>query len=267
MSLDQLMRDAYKEQNKMSKYKITLISDTHTKHNQLSTTKSLRNADQPLDLPGGDILIHAGDFMSSGYDFIEAREFFKWFDEIDNYGTKIFIAGNHDRIMENDPEWAKNALAEHKTIEYLQDEECVLYFDGHNGDMPEENVRIYGSPWQPWFHDWAFNLTRNGEELKAKWDAIPTNTDILITHGPVWGKLDTPGGSNLNVGCELLAEHINTVSRPKIHVCGHIHGSYGYYFDGHTHYFNASVLDERYNYTNSPWNFEWDNVTNEITWM
>jgi Icc-related predicted phosphoesterase len=267
MSLDQLMRDAYKEQNKMSKYKITLISDTHTKHNQLSTTKSLRKADQPLDLPGGDILIHAGDFMSSGYDFIEAREFFKWFDEIDNYGTKILIAGNHDRIMENDPEWAKNALAEHKTIEYLQDEEHVLYYDGHNGDMPEENIRIYGSPWQPWFHDWAFNLPRNGEELKAKWDAIPTNTDILITHGPVWGKLDTPGGSNLNVGCELLAEHINTISRPKIHVCGHIHGSYGYYYDGQTHYFNASVLDERYNYTNAPWNFEWDNVTNEITWL
>jgi predicted phosphodiesterase len=37
--------------------KVTLISDTHTKH---------RNCE--LDLPGGDLLIHAGDFMNSGYE-------------------------------------------------------------------------------------------------------------------------------------------------------------------------------------------------------
>ena len=48
---------------------ITLISDTHAKHNQVTK-----------DLPGGDLLIHAGDFMSSGYEFTEAENFFKWFD-------------------------------------------------------------------------------------------------------------------------------------------------------------------------------------------
>jgi hypothetical protein len=255
MSLDQAMRDAYQQQ-KQHMHKVTLISDTHTKHRYLDA-----------DLPGGDILIHAGDFMSSGYDFVEAREFFKWFDEIDNYNTKIFIAGNHDRIMENDPEWAKNALAEHKTIEYLQDSQLTVYYDGHNGDMPEENVRIYGSPWQPWFYDWAFNLPRNGEELKAKWDAIPTNTDILITHGPAWGFLDdVEGRRGQHLGCELLAKRIETI-RPKIHVCGHIHSGYGHYFDGYTHFFNAAVLNERYKYAQAPWHFEWNNITNEIIWQ
>jgi hypothetical protein len=85
--------------------------------------------------------------------------------------------------MENDPEKMAGILTGYKTIEYLQDEECVLYFDGPNGDHPEDNIRIYGSPWQPEFYNWAFNLPRNGEALKAKWDAIPENTDILITHG------------------------------------------------------------------------------------
>jgi Icc-related predicted phosphoesterase len=251
----------------MGKHKITLISDTHQKHNQLSTTKSLRKSDQPLDLPGGDILIHAGDFMSSGYNQMEAVMFFQWFDEINNYDTKVLIAGNHDRYMQDEPEEARRLVSNfYPTIEYLQDEELVLYFDGYNGDMPEENVRIYGSPWQPEFYNWAFNLPRNGEEMKAKWDAIPNNTDILITHGPAYGHLDFVRYNRINVGCEMLRQRIDLI-RPKIHVCGHIHQGYGYYFDGHTHFFNAAVLNEQYMYANLPFNFEWDNITNEITWI
>lgn len=240
----------------MSKLKITLISDTHAKHNQVTK-----------DLPGGDILIHAGDFMTSGYSPYEAEEFFKWFNAIDSYETKIFIAGNHDRIMQTDPAWVEMVLDRYHSIDYLQDEEWVLYFDGPNGDMPEENVRIYGTPWQPEFYDWAFNLPRNSEEMKTRWDAIPSNTDILVTHGPAFGYLDIPGGGqNIRVGCEMLRHRVDEI-HPKIHVFGHIHGSYGHYFNGHTHFFNASVLNERYAYANLPFNVEWDNITNEITWL
>lgn len=236
--------------------KITLISDTHTKHHKVTK-----------DLPGGDLLIHAGDFMSSGYSPYEAEEFFKWYDGINNYDTKILIAGNHDRLMETDPEWAKGILTGYKTIEYLQDEECVLYFDGPNGDWPEENVHIYGSPWQPEFYNWAFNLPRNGAEMKARWDAIPTWTDILVTHGPPFEYLDIPGGGQpIRVGCEMLRERVDVV-RPKIHVFGHIHGSHGYYYNGHTHFFNASVLNERYDYANLPFTFDWIEETNEIKWL
>jgi Icc-related predicted phosphoesterase len=237
------------------KFKITLISDTHGKHTQLTK-----------DLPGGDILIHAGDFMNSGYYKTEAIEFFNWFDAINNYDTKIFIAGNHDRLME-DPEWAPGYLTAYKTIDYLQDEEIGIYHDDLNGELSEDNIHIYGSPWQPEFHNWAFNLPRNSDIMKEKWNAIPSHTDILVTHGPSFGFLDLPGfGTPINVGCEVLRHRIDEL-RPKIHVFGHIHGSYGYYYNGHTHFFNASVLNERYAYTNLPFNFEWDNITNEITWL
>jgi Icc-related predicted phosphoesterase len=246
--------------------KITLISDTHTKHRNIGTSKDFRKNNQPLDLPGGDILIHAGDFMNSGYNPMEAMEFFKWFDEIDNYDTKVFIAGNHDRWMQDEPEEARGILTGYKTIEYLQDEECVLYFDGPNGDHPEDNIHIYGSPWQPEFFNWAFNLPRNGEEMKARWDAIPANTDILVTHGPPYGYLDIPGGQSIRVGCEMLRHRVDEI-KPKIHVFGHIHGSYGHYYNGHTHFFNASVLNERYYYANLPFTFEWNPVTNEINWL
>jgi len=235
--------------------KVSLISDTHTKHHLCEN-----------DLPGGDILIHAGDFMNSGYDKTDATEFFDWFDKIDNYDAKIFIAGNHDRIMQNEPEWAQGILTGYKTIDYLQDEQVTLYYDGPNGDYPEDNVRIYGSPWQPEFYNWAFNLIRNSEEMKAKWDAIPDNTDILITHGPPFGYLDIPGGHTIRVGCDSLRYRVDEI-KPKIHVFGHIHGSWGHYYDGHTHFFNASVLNERYSYANLPFTFEWDQITNEIKWL
>jgi Icc-related predicted phosphoesterase len=237
------------------KMKITFISDTHGKHNQITK-----------DLPGGDILIHSGDFMNAGYDFEEATDFLEWFDKIDNYDTKVFIAGNHDRVFENVPKWASGIITGYKTIEYLQDDWLGVYNDGPNGDTPEDNIRIYGSPWQPEFYNWAFNLPRHGDEMKAKWDAIPNNTDILITHGPPFGYLDVPGGRSIRVGCEMLRHRVDEF-KPKIHVFGHIHGSAGYYYNGHTHFINASVLNEQYIYTNLPLTIEWDNITNEIKWL
>jgi len=229
---------------------VTLISDTHTKHRYCEA-----------DLPGGDLLIHAGDFMNGGYHKREATEFFDWFSSIKGYDKKVFIAGNHDRIIENDPTWSLLTIADYSNIIYLQDEGFALY------DMDEDSsTRIYGSPWQPDFNMWAFNLPRNGEEMKQHWDAIPEDTDILITHGPPFGYLDIPGGQSIRVGCEMLRYRVDEL-KPKIHVFGHVHGGYGYYFNGHTHFFNASVLNERYNYTNKPFHFEWDKTTNEIKWL
>jgi predicted phosphodiesterase len=235
--------------------KITIISDTHTKHRYCEN-----------DLPGGDLLIHAGDFMNSGYNPIEAMEFFKWFDEIDNYDFKVFIAGNHDRWMQDKTEESRGILTGYKTIDYLQDD-WMIVGDNDPHDPNVKTAKIYGSPWQPEFYNWAFNLPRNGEELKSKWDMIHEDTDILITHGPAWGFLDdVEGNRNVHLGCELLAERIKQI-KPKIHICGHIHSGYGHYYDGHTHYFNASVLNERYSYSHLPWNIDWDPITNEIKFL
>jgi predicted phosphodiesterase len=236
--------------------KVTLISDTHTKHNQVTP-----------DLPGGDLLIHAGDFMNSGYNPMEALMFFQWFDSIDNYDHKVFIAGNHDRWMQNKSEEALGILTGYETINYLQDD-WITVGDSDPHDPNVKTAKIYGSPWQPEFYSWAFNLPRSGDELKAKWDTIPTDADILVTHGPAQTYLDTSGApyNTPLLGCELLKERIELI-KPKIHVCGHIHGGYGYYYNGHTHFFNASILNEQYNYANLPLSFEWDPVTNEINWL
>jgi predicted phosphodiesterase len=223
---------------------ISFISDTHTKH---------RNCE--LDLPGGDLLLHAGDFMNSGYHEIEATEFFDWFDALDNYDTKVFIAGNHDRLMENGPDRMEGILTGYKNIDYLEDSKIVV-----------NDINIYGSPWQPAFYDWAFNLPRNGWELELKWKDIPNDTDILISHGPPFGHCDVTPYGNLNVGCELLRVRVDEL-KPKIHVFGHIHSGYGYKFHNGTHFINASILNERYNYENKPITIDWNPETNELEFI
>jgi predicted phosphodiesterase len=234
--------------------RITLISDTHTKHDELSY--------DPKDLPGGDLLIHAGDLMNSGRNPMDITSFCKWFDGLEQYDTKVFIAGNHDRMFENLPEQASEIYTSYKNITYLQDERLDLW------DEDDQQLIIYGSPWQPWFYDWAFNLPKGGPGLMSKWEAIPTDTDILITHGPPQDHLDVSGPpyNEPHLGCALLREKVDE-QPPKIHVFGHIHGGYGYKFHNGTHFFNASILNERYEYVNKPVTFDWDPETNEITFI
>lgn len=209
--------------------KITFISDTHTKHSQCR-----------LDLPGGDLIIHCGDFMSTGYSWKEAEDFLVWYNELDQYDHKILIAGNHDRLFENHMEDIPSIMNEYQNITYLFDQLVEI-----NG------LKIWGSPWQPEFFNWAFNLPRYGDELAEKWSLIPDDCDILITHGPPFGHLDISGYGNKNVGCELLRHRVDTI-KPLIHCFGHIHSNAGFKFDGNTNYFNASILDERYNYQHKP---------------
>ena len=228
--------------------RITFISDTHNKHNQVNS-----------NLPGGDLIIHSGDMSSMGYKQ-EIQQFLKWFNGLDNYTNKIFIAGNHDWGFQNDPEMCQEQLEFYNKVTYLQDNLKVI------GEDNETAVKVYGSPWQPEFYNWAFNLPRMGWELEVKWNDIPMDTEILITHGPAWGHLDTVVGQSINLGCELLADRIKVV-KPKIHVCGHIHSGYGYKFVDGTHYFNAAVLGEDYVFTQKPMTVEWNSETNEVEFL
>lgn len=231
--------------------KITFISDTHSKHNQVTSS-----------LPGGDVLIHAGDISNRGYR-TEIQDFIKWFSKIENYTHKIFIAGNHDFGCQDEVLAVEELLRLNPGSEYLYDD---IFLIGKDEDDYDDMVKVWGSPWQPEFYNWAFNLPRQGAELKEVWNMIPSDVDILVTHGPPHGHLDYVDYAKQNVGCELLRERIDLI-KPKIHVFGHIHSSYGYKFDGTTHFFNAAVLDERYNFTQKPLTVEWDPKTNELNFV
>lgn len=231
--------------NKTMSYKITFISDTHTKHHQLTN-----------DLIGGDILIHSGDICDRGYSYEEITDFCKWFDKIPNYDLKIFIAGNHDRLFENDIEGIQQIINSYKTIDYLEDTFLMFQKD----DNPE--IKIYGAPWQPTYYNWAFNLPRKGVKLEYVWNKIPEDTDILITHTPPFGIMDKSFGEYDSIGCELLTERLKSLN-VKINAFGHVHYSYGKDYINDTMYINSCCLGKDDLYTNPPINMVWDVDTND----
>lgn len=207
--------------------RLVCISDTHNRN---------------VVLPDGDVLIHGGDLTSRGW-AEECARALAWLGQLRQNGKfkhVVFIAGNHDFYAEKDPETFA-ALAKAAGLIYLRD--SVVEIDG---------INFWGAPWQPWFYDWAFNLER-GPELQEKWDLIPSNTHVLITHGPPYGYGDTvmrPPGDK--VGCENLKSTIQDRVKPLVHIFGHIHEGYGVYTDGVTQYINASTCTLRYKPTNAP---------------
>jgi Icc-related predicted phosphoesterase len=200
--------------------RIVCISDTH---NQL----------KKVSIPPGDLLIHAGDLTGRG----SLQEIERADRELAAlpHRHKVIIAGNHDFGFEREAAAARALI---KSARYLQDEAITI-----------EGLRIYGSPWQPWFFDWAFNWPR-GESLKPMWDRIPEGIDLLVTHGPPFGHGDLcdHGG---RAGCPDLLEAIRRV-RPRYHVFGHIHEAYGVTQEGPTTCINASTCTLAYKPTQAP---------------
>jgi len=198
--------------------KICCISDTHSQYKQLQL---------PTDC---SILIHAGDWEANYSNNIDS--FNEWLGE-QPFKYKIIIAGNHDFYPYNNSVKKRftNAI-------YLENERIEI-----------KGIKIWGSPITPIFNDWAFMAGR-GKEIRKYWDTIPLDIDVLVTHGPPFGILDyTP--LNQNVGCEDLLIKVNEI-KPKYHIFGHIHGSYGMRKIDKTTFINASVCDEDYMLSNEP---------------
>ena len=202
--------------------RIVCISDTHGAHHG-------------LHLPPGDMLLHAGDVSSRGTEE-QVADFLDWFGKLP-YPHKVLVAGNHDFYFEQAPREDIRALIP-EGVTYLNDSGVEL-----------GGLRIWGSPIQPWFFDWAFNRQR-GADIQQHWDLIPPEVDILITHGPAYGILDQTVGGEA-VGCEDLLNTIRRV-RPQVHLAGHIHEAYGVAEHEGTLYINASILNVRYRIANDP---------------
>ena len=216
---------------------LTFISDTHNKHNLIPTDYLL----------GGDVIIHCGDVSSRGMEY-EIDAFLNWYSKLP-YTHKILIAGNHDFFFENASKHIINAkMAKYPEITYLNDSGVEI-----------EGVKIWGSPVQPYFHGWAFN--KIGDAINEHWDKIPLDTNILITHGPIFGYLDVTL-EGVRTGCEFLRAKLPEFTDLKIHACGHIHEDYGRHeFMNGQLFLNASVLNRRYEMQNRPITMEYGNIS------
>ena len=235
--------------NKQTHVRVVCISDTHGKHRKMTQT-----------IPEGDILIHAGDFTNVGHTS-QVKDVCEWLSNMP-HPHKILISGNHDVTCDkeyynsvgkngtmswkrwhhkgkNDDVAARAMLRETPGITYLEDAGCSI-----------EGYRFYGSPWQPEFCDWAFNLDR-GFPCKKMWDLIDTETEILITHGPPVGHGDNTS-SGQRAGCVDLLSTVTERVQPLYHIFGHIHESYGVTSNGTTTFINASTCTHSYRPDNVP---------------
>lgn len=208
-------------------------------------------------LEGGDLLIVAGDLTKtdSQHEYLEFREWLT--NQI--YKKKIFICGNHDNQIENGGFYFNNGWI---GAEYLCDSGTEF-----------EGFKIWGSPWTKTFegmnpHCKAFTVDTD-EELAKKWELIPNDVDILVTHSPPYGIMDSIDDpktcGNYHVGSPSLMKRLKDI-RPKLHAFGHIHEKYGEDADEWwgkkankindawpiTKYVNASHVNEHYEPVNKP---------------
>ncbi|MEI7525989.1 MAG: metallophosphatase domain-containing protein [Mariniphaga sp.] len=187
---------------------ITFISDTHGLHDRLK-------------LKSGTVLVHAGDITEYGTEE-EGIEFLDWFTR-QPFTYKIFIGGNHDLFLE------KLTLRKIKQLIPAN----IIYLQNNGTEI--EGKKFWGSPVTPYFIGMAFN-ERDGKDIRKIWNKIPLDTDILITHGPPKGILDS------GMGCEELRLQINRV-QPKIHCFGHVHGQNGSELVNGIRFINVAMLN------------------------
>ncbi len=194
----------------MSTVSLVAMADTH-------------GYQRKLVVPPGDVLIHAGDLTQRGT-MAQLTEVRDWLLSLP-HPHKVVIAGNHDFALQDERERARALFG--PPFVYLEDELATV-----------AGLSIWGSPWQPWFYDWAFNLQR-GPEIDARWRLIPEGVDVLVTHGPPAGYGDRCSDGR-RVGCEDLLRHLARV-KPRLHLFGHIHEDKGAWQVGPTRVVNATV--------------------------
>lgn len=214
--------------------RVFCISDTHGK---LPT------------IPECDLFIHSGDVSNAWIDdksFIQQFNFLckdvtDWLSSIPAR-YKVMIPGNHDRILET-------KFTEVETVRRrFQMVGCNLLIDQ---EIVVDGLKIYGTPWQPFFHFWSFNEPeqyKNEEFLTEKFSQIPNDTDILLSHAPPYGYLDYSPDDGIHIGSKALLKRVEEI-KPKLHVFGHCHHRnlpIETINDGKTILVNASYLDNNY---------------------
>lgn len=210
--------------------KIACISDTHYKHRYID----------PRLFDGVDIIIHAGDFTGNGNQ-AQTIAFLTWFESLP-IKHKIFIAGNHDNFCESD------------TFDSIRETYAPSCHYLRNTSVTIEGIKFWGSPYSNTFGHWAF--MEDDDDLALIWDQIPDDTNFVITHGPAYHTADLVLNQlyerDPHVGSMSLATKLFTLPHLKVHVCGHIHESYGIYPGDRYLTVNASICDLSYVPFNHP---------------
>jgi len=234
--------------------RLVIVSDTH-------------NVDIPLSLfPEGDLLIHAGDHTKNGL-FSELTDAAAWLRSLATrftYGV-VAIAGNHDKPLDVET-WLQVASLSHPEEQWSSELMTTAQnlfkdneIDGLSAPMrllqhsAEEiaGLKLFGSPYiglTPRRHAMTQDnplryegFARSPQSLMELYADIPSGLDVLITHSPPLGILDSSvqyGGvlreKPIAIGSVALRERLREMlpdERPRLHIFGHEHDSRGVFCD------------------------------------
>ncbi|WAR47104.1 metallophosphoesterase family protein [Methylomonas rapida] len=182
-----------------------------------------------FSIPSGNVLVVAGDICNRG-NLEEIERFDRFLADLP-HEHKLVVAGNHDWPFAKLP--VENASSLLRNGIYLQDSSVTI-----------DGVKFWGSPWQRKYFDGAFDLNRQ-QDLVEKWNKIPKDTDVLITHTPPYGTLDKTRRGN-HAGCRDLAKIVQTINL-KAHIFGHIHEHAGKQRVSGCIFVNASIAKHYHN--------------------
>ena len=223
---------------------IGFLSDTHGKH---------KAVEDRFGIPQCDILVHAGDFTMLGGQK-ESMDFLEWFAALD-VPYKVLVAGNHDIWFDSGGEkferlFSFGEITDRDSRSFIP--EGIIYLE--NEAAVVKGIKFYGTPIQPQFKNWAFNVERD-ESRQAAFEMIPEDTQILVTHCPPRGVLDT-NIKGENCGDKELALRIINLPNLKMNVFGHIHESRGVDIKGGITYINATNVNRSYHPIHKPYVFQ-----------
>jgi hypothetical protein len=211
------------------------------------------------DIPPCDLVIVAGDVCPDRFGpFMAVHDPYQqqaWFDRkvrpwlaTAPATHKLLTWGNHDwcgqscSFREDSPTHSRST-----DLQILVDESTTIpCSDG-------TKVSVWATPWSNRFMRWAF--MKKPSELEGVYAAIPEGIDILVSHQPPLycgdRTFNLNSGRVEHVGSRELLDAVERV-RPRLVICGHVHGGYGRFEHQGIPIHNVSVVDEAYRLVNAP---------------
>ncbi len=188
--------------------RVVAFGDTHGHHRDVA-------------IPDGDLLIHVGDITRNSFSARAVQDFDAWLRQLP-HRHKIVIPGNHDYGLA-DPAWQRLITS------------AILLI---NNGVELMGLKIWGTPITPVDHGHFGGATAADRE--AQFRKIPDETNILISHGPLYGILDQEQTYSVPQGCHELLAAVARI-KPMVHVFGHIHAGYGRRQTAETLFVNCAV--------------------------
>jgi hypothetical protein len=166
----------------------------------------------PEFVPDGDVFLHVGDLMYTGYPE-------EWKGRVESLAAlphkiKLLVPGNHDLHIEHYPGPALQDMRR-SGVTILGIEMGVKpYFELPNG------MTVLGLPWVTNLPRWAWNRTE--EEIEGIL-AYHGRHKIVASHSPPSGILD---GTGTNYGVRAYRRYLKRF-QPEYWFCGHVHENHG----------------------------------------